>query len=184
MDNTRNFLEVALSTGMETRIISPDDVLRHIEPDVLASHLPDEAKTKLLSASIKAGRMDPTLVFETLSPRVFAEHMPEAMLWACISEAAERVLKDDTPSVSIAASKTPSLLGDAKAGRSRRSTQTRRSSRLGQQRHKSASKTATPDLENTDLSSIRTGRDALTDEVFGDWVEETISGGDVPRRKR
>lgn len=183
MDSKRNFLEVALSVGMETQIIAPADVLRHIAPDVVASHLPDDAKTALLAASIKAGKMDPNLVFETLSPQVFAEHMPVHMLWACLAEAATRVLKDDSPSSALnLPSKTSSLLGDSKSSR-RRSSQSRRPPRLGgQSRSKSKSSVSGTDLESTDVSS-NWPKDSLSDEVFGDWVEETMTGADG-RRKR
>lgn len=180
MDSKRSFLEVALSIGMETQIIAPADVLRHIAPDVVASHLPDEAKTKLLAASIKAGKMDPNLVFETLTPEVFAEFMPVHMLWACIAEAAERVLKDDSPSPALnLPSKASSLLGDSKSTR-RRTSQTRRPARLSPRGKKST--VSGIDLENTDVST-NWPKDSLTDEVFGDWVEETMTGGEN-RRKR
>jgi hypothetical protein len=181
VDSKRNFLEVALTIGMETQIIAPADVLRHIEPDVLASHLPDDAKTSLLAASIKAGKMDPNLVFETLTPQVFAEHMPVHMLWSCIAEAADRVLKDDKPSSGLnLSSKTSSLLGDSKSSR-RRPTPSRRPSRLGQSRSKPKSTVTGMDLENTDVST-NWPKDSLSDEVFGDWVEETMSSDN--RRKR
>ena len=179
VDSKRNFLEVALTVGMETEIIAPADVLRHIEPDVLASHLPDDAKTSLLAASIKAGKMDPNLVFETLNPQVFAEHMPVHMLWSCIAEAAERVLREDRPSSGLnLSSKTASLLGDPKSRR--RPTPSRRPSRLGQTRPKPKTSVG-GDLENTDVST-NWPKDSLSDEVFGDWVEETMSNDS--RRKR
>lgn len=189
MDAKRNFLEVALTTGMECQIISPDDVLRHIEPDVLASHLPDDAKTRLLSASLKEGRMDPNLVFETLSPRVFAEHMPETMLWECIAEAAARVLKDD--STGLASSISSSLLGDSKSARTAAAVRRpggppRRPSRLGQPttRGKTTKTGVEFDLDG-ELSSSWPKPDNLSDEVFGDWVEETMTGADDhTRRKR
>lgn len=94
VERHRSFLEVALAVGLECDIISPSDVLRHIPAEVLAERLPSEQKTRLIAASIKAGRMDPNLVFETLEVGVFAEHMPMHMLWACIEEAAGRVLAE------------------------------------------------------------------------------------------
>jgi hypothetical protein len=190
MDAKRNFLEVALTSGMECQIISPDDVLRHIEPDVLASHLPDEAKTRLLSASLKEGKMDAGLVFETLSPRVFAEHMPENMLWNCIAEAAARVLKDDSISTSVASSISSSLLGDSKSARTAAAVRRpggppRRPSRLGQPTRSKTTKTGVEfDLDGELAGSSWPKQDNLTDEVFGDWVEETMTGADDQNRRK
>lgn len=191
MDAKRNFLEVALTTGMENQLISPADVLRHIEPQVLASHLPDDAKTKLLSASLTARKMDPNLVFETLSPRVFAEHMPERMLWACIAEAATRALKGETAASSLGTSKSSgkpsSLLGDSKSTRtSRRTPAARRPAARRSTARVATNKDPKVDFDlDTDVSTNWAKKDSVADEVFGDWVEETMTGAeDLPRRKR
>ncbi|MCG8425561.1 MAG: hypothetical protein MJE77_47385 [Proteobacteria bacterium] len=153
MDAKRNFLEAALAVGLECELIRPADVLRHLTADILASHLPGDSKTKLLRASLEAGKMDAELVFEALEARVFAEHMPKHRLWACIAEAAQKALDDDytsTKSVSAsksaasklssagkaAGSKTSSIFSDGKSRR--RPNVSRRPARLTQPRQRKA----------------------------------------------
>jgi hypothetical protein len=194
MDAKRNFLEVALSTGLETKIITPDDVCRHIEPEVLASHLPVEAKTALLSASLKAGKMSPNLVFDVIEPRVFAEHMPEHMLWACIAEAADKVLEGG----SLSSQLSSSLLGDKSARppvppiATRRPSPpptSRRPARLAQQQPPPRPKVTKPGVEfeiEAEIGDNWTKQEPLGgEEHFSDWVEETVTGADaLTRRKR
>jgi hypothetical protein len=190
MDAKRNFLEAALSTGLETKIITPDDVCRHIEPDVLASHLPVDAKTALLSASLKAGKMSPNLVFEVIEPRVFAEHMPEHMLWACIAEAADKVLDGG----SLSSQLSSSLLGDKSARppvpsiAARRPNASRRPARLAQQQPPPRPKVTKPGVEfeiEAEIGDNWPKQEPLGEEHFSDWVEETVTGADaLTRRKR
>ncbi len=169
--------------GLDCKIITADDVVRHIEPDILASHLPDDAKTKVLSASLKAGRMDPTLVFDTISATVFAEHMPVHMLWACVAEAAEKVLKEDVSRTPAA--KPSSLLGDTKSTRTvRRPNASRRPARLTQSSRSKAKPGAEFDID-TDISGNWPKTESLGDDHFSDWVEETVTGAEgLKKRKR
>lgn len=92
MNATRNFLHAALSAGLECQILTPEGILRHLTPEVLAAHLPVALKARLLSASLKAERLNPALIIETVAVQGLAAHMPEHLLWKCIAEAAERGL--------------------------------------------------------------------------------------------
>lgn len=187
VDANRNFLEAALMVGLECDIISPDDVLRHLEADVLAFHLPPEERTRLLAASLKAGRMDAALVFEIIEPRVFAENMPMHMLWECIAEAATKVLREDLPvsdmpslpvAVTPASGELPPVLGEGASRFSRRPSTSRRPARLAQSRSsvsEGSGRWSTPSREPAVASA--------TDDHFTDWIEETVTG-EATRPKR
>jgi hypothetical protein len=79
-----------MESGLENDIFAPSDVLTHATPDVLASHLPAELLSKVLSSSLAAGSMTPERVLETVTPEVMAKHLPHEVLWQCIAAAAAR----------------------------------------------------------------------------------------------
>jgi hypothetical protein len=95
MNPNRRFLLEILGAGLELGVITPEDVLRHVTPDVLAHHLPVTLKVKLLEASLAAERMTASLVVETIGTEGLAEHAPIGALWACINECARRPIGDD-----------------------------------------------------------------------------------------
>jgi hypothetical protein len=88
----RRFLYEILGMGLELETVSPDDVLRHITPEVLAHHLPVALKAKLLHASLNAERMTPALVVESIGVEGLVEHSPMPALWAVVRSAVERQL--------------------------------------------------------------------------------------------
>ena len=202
MDSKQNFLEAALAVGLDCELIKPDDVLRHLPPDVLASGLPEESKTRLLAASLREGRMDANLVFDTLEVRVFAENMPRHLLWACIAEAAKKALNDRSPSSRPAAlsgtrptSKSTSL-SDVKARR--RPNISRRPARLSQTRttRPTAEIEVDSDASGRWASAASSPRDtetpppaadpapATAEQPFNEWVEQTVTGDALGRRNK
>ena len=92
MNPNRRFLYEILGMGLELETVSPDDVLRHITPEVLAHHLPVALKAKLLHASLNAERMTPALVVESIGVEGLVEHSPMPALWAVVRSAVERQL--------------------------------------------------------------------------------------------
>ena len=79
-----------MESGLEHNMFAPGDVLAHATPDVLASHLPPELLSKVLSGALAAGSMTPERVLETVTPEMLAKHLPHDVLWACIAAAAAR----------------------------------------------------------------------------------------------
>ena len=79
-----------LESGLEQKIFAPSDVLSHATPDVLASSLPPELLSKVLTASLAAGAMTPERVLETVTPEAMSLHIPHDVLWDCIASAASR----------------------------------------------------------------------------------------------
>ena len=90
--NVKAFFVDALSSALELGIAQPDDVLRHVTPDVLAQHLPRPLWARLLTACLGAPRVDAQLVIETIGLPNLAEHIPAQLMWAVIAEVGARSL--------------------------------------------------------------------------------------------
>jgi len=90
--NIKAFFSEALGQALELGIGSPDDVLKHVTPDVLATYLPKPLWARLFTACLGASRVDAQLVVETIGVPNLCEHVPTAIIWHCISEIASRAL--------------------------------------------------------------------------------------------
>src|SRR5438105_4800646 len=88
---TRFFVE-ALASAIDLGMATPDDVLKHVTPDVLAQHLPRKIWAKLLAACLAAPRVNAEVVVDTIGMVDLCEHVPKAILWACLAEIAQRAL--------------------------------------------------------------------------------------------
>lgn len=101
--NLKAFLVAALGDALERAIATPDDVLRHVTPEVLATHLPRPLWARLITACLGAPRVDAQLVVETIGVPNLVEHVPLAITWACLREVAMRALGVDAPPLPITA---------------------------------------------------------------------------------
>jgi hypothetical protein len=90
--NIKAFFVAALSSALDLGIAVPDDVLRHVTPEVLSVHLPRPLWARLLTACVGAPRVDAQLVVETIGVPNLCEHVPAPIIWACIAELAQRAL--------------------------------------------------------------------------------------------
>ncbi len=90
--NLKSFLDTALSQALELGMGSPDDVIRHVTPELLSTHLPRPLWARLLTACLGAPRVDAQLVIETVGIANLCEHLPVAVMWNCLSEIALRSL--------------------------------------------------------------------------------------------
>jgi hypothetical protein len=90
--NLKGFFVDALTSALELGIGTPDDVVRHITPDVLAAHLPRPLWARLLTACLGASRVDAQLVVETLGVPNLCEHVPASIIWGCIADLGARSL--------------------------------------------------------------------------------------------
>ena len=90
--NLKAFFVETLTSALDLGIGVPDDVVRHVTPDVLAAHLPRPLWARLLTACVGAPRVDAQLVVETIGVPNLCEHVPAPILWACIEELAQRAL--------------------------------------------------------------------------------------------
>lgn len=90
--NAKSFFVAALSSALDLGIATPDDVLRHVTPDVLSLHLPRPLWARLLTAAIGAPKVDAQLIIETIGVPNLCEHIPSPIIWTCIAEVAHRAL--------------------------------------------------------------------------------------------
>jgi hypothetical protein len=90
--NVKAFFVDALGGALELGVGTPDDVLRHVTPDILATHLPRPLWARLFTACLGAPKVDAQLVIETLGIANLCEHVPAAIIWACIAEMGARSL--------------------------------------------------------------------------------------------
>jgi hypothetical protein len=105
--NIKAFFVDALSAALELGIGTPDDVLRHVTPDVLAEHLPRPLWARLFTACLGAPRVDARLVVETIGIPNLCEHLPAAIIWGCIADIGARSLgKPIEVAVPVAAMRT------------------------------------------------------------------------------
>jgi hypothetical protein len=105
--NVKAFFVDALTSALDLGIATPDDVLRHVTPDVLAANLPRPLWARLLTACVGASRVDAQLVVETLGVSNLCEHMPASVIWACVAEVGQRSLGDARARPAIEAAAPP-----------------------------------------------------------------------------
>jgi hypothetical protein len=104
--NLKRFFVATLSSALDLGVAVPDDVVRHVTPEVLAEHLPRPLWARLFTACLGAPRVDAQLVLETIGVPNLCEHVPAQILWACIQEIAQRTLGGGVmaaPSAALAA---------------------------------------------------------------------------------
>ncbi len=90
--NIKAFFVDALGGALDLGIGTPDDVLRHVTPELLARHLPRPLWARLFTACLGASRVDAQLVVETIGVPNLCEHIPGTVIWACIAEIGARSL--------------------------------------------------------------------------------------------
>lgn len=90
--NIKAFFVDALTAALDLKIGTPDDVLRHVTPDVLAANLPRPLWARLLTACLGAPRIDAQLVVETIGVPNICEHVPTSIMWSCIADIGARAL--------------------------------------------------------------------------------------------
>lgn len=90
--NVKAFFVDALTSALDLSVAQPDDVLRHVTPDILAQHLPRPLWARLLTACLGAPRVDAQLVIETIGIANLAEHIPAHLIWGLIADVGARSL--------------------------------------------------------------------------------------------
>jgi len=91
-DGLRKFFVDALTGALDLGLAVPDDVLRHVTPDVLAAHLPRTLWGKLIAACLAAPRTDARLIVDTIGVPALCEHVPGSILWGIVVDVATRAL--------------------------------------------------------------------------------------------
>lgn len=113
--NMKAFFVAALQSALDLGIATPEDVLKHATPDLLAEHLPRPLWARLLTACVGAPKVDAQLVVETIGVSNLCEHVPAAAIWACIAEIGARSLGGVMPVVKVSTGPRP-LASSSAAG--------------------------------------------------------------------
>ncbi|MBA3457271.1 MAG: hypothetical protein H0T42_29590 [Deltaproteobacteria bacterium] len=106
----KRFLVDALSSALDLGIATPDDVLGHVTPDMLAQHLPRPLWARLITACLGASRVDSQLVVETLGVSNLCEHIPSTAIWSCLADIGQRSLGGEASTRAAAAPQAPAIV--------------------------------------------------------------------------
>jgi hypothetical protein len=90
--NLKAFFVASLQTALDLRIATPEDILKHVTPDILSQYLPRPLWARVFTAALGAPRVDATLVVETIGVPNLCEHVPAQLIWACIADIGNRSL--------------------------------------------------------------------------------------------
>jgi hypothetical protein len=82
---SREFLRRALDRALAHGVAAAKDVVEDVDAKVIGHCFPDALTTKLLEASLAAGRMNPELILETLGVDDIARHAPTKVVWSCLA---------------------------------------------------------------------------------------------------
>jgi hypothetical protein len=112
--NIKQFFVDALASAIDLGVGTPEDVLRHVTPDVLAQHLPRPLWARLITACLGAPKVNATLIVETIGIPNLAEHIPTSIIWGCIADIASRALGKHVDEEKLAAAATASAFASRK----------------------------------------------------------------------
>jgi hypothetical protein len=104
------FLTAALESALHNGVATPDDVLRHATPDVLAAHVPRPVWSRLIKTCLEAPRVDARLVVETIGMKTLCDTVPPNIMYGCLAEIAMRALGKGlvaSPPASVVAASAP-----------------------------------------------------------------------------
>jgi len=107
MADIQRFFVDAIGGALEHGLAVPDDVLKHVTPDVLAAHLPRSLWAKLLGACLAAPRVDSRLVVDTIGIVDLCANVPGGILWNIVQDVAMRALGRG-----LVSAPPPALAGD------------------------------------------------------------------------
>jgi hypothetical protein len=96
----KQWLAGVLQRGLDTNLLGPADVLRHLPPGEFVGAAPLAVVAELIKNGLTRGSFDPALVLQHLTPTVISESLETALAWSAIAEAvARRFPMDDSPTV-------------------------------------------------------------------------------------
>ena len=84
----RKWLAAILQGAIETELLAPADVMRHLPPAEFVRDTPLPVMAELIKAGLLGGKFDPALVLQHLTPTVIADNLESQLAWGCIAEAA------------------------------------------------------------------------------------------------
>jgi hypothetical protein len=93
-----------LQAGLDTRVLSEQDILSHATPAVLTAALPRDVMVRVIDATLAAGTMSHKMIIEVVTIALLAEKVPPAIVWGALAAAVERGgIRDGIPKDEAAA---------------------------------------------------------------------------------
>jgi len=98
----RDFLRRALDSALATTVLTPKDIMGHVDASILIHHFPDDQVSKLLETSLAAGKIDPAMVVDVIGVAAMSKHAPIPVLWACLAQAGDETPVATRPAAPVA----------------------------------------------------------------------------------
>jgi hypothetical protein len=89
----RRWMGDILQHGIEQKIITPEDVVRHVPPVEWVKDAPAIVLSEMLASGLAQGAFNATLALKFLTPEVAAENLSPPLVWACIAEAVGKAFR-------------------------------------------------------------------------------------------
>jgi len=86
----REFLRRAIESALSTTVLTPKDVIGHVDATVLIQYFPDELNSKLLETALAAGKIDAAMIVDVIGVAAMAKHAPPPVLWGAVAQAGEK----------------------------------------------------------------------------------------------
>lgn|GEM_PF-4805362 len=95
----RKWLSLILSRGLEMKMVTPADVVRHLPPSAFVKDAPLPVLAEMIRVGITKGAFNPEVVLTHLTPQVIAENLKPTLVWNCLTDAVVRAfqLSDTAP---------------------------------------------------------------------------------------
>lgn len=84
------WMAIVLAAALDNDIMTPDDIIAHASPEVMASNLPPDVMSSVLAASLKEGKMTAEVILRTVGPDALSRYIPPDVLWGSVRSAAQR----------------------------------------------------------------------------------------------
>ena len=175
---SRRFFATVIGSGLETGVMSPDDIFRYVTMDVLALCLPVEQKKQLIAAALQAISMDSALILDTIGIEILSEFAPIKVLWECVAGVATQALggtSTERPQATLPRP-TPDPSSNRKPNRSSRIGRVR----AGATSRSFSSRSATPPPDDSDFEgATRVGTDPEPDYEEANSLARRVNHDDL-----
>ncbi len=84
------WIAIVIAAALDNDIMSPEDILEHASPEVLAKNLPPDVMSNVLASSLKVGTMSAEVILRNAGPDILSRYVPPDILWSAVCEAARR----------------------------------------------------------------------------------------------
>jgi hypothetical protein len=117
-ESSRRWFASVVGRALESQLITPTDVLRHMPPAEFVGAAPRSVLVELLKEGLGRSTFNAELVLQHITPLVIAENLETSLVWECLAEAAARHFElgtaaataaKPTPAASVAPAARPAV---------------------------------------------------------------------------